>query len=282
MMAEGVEIVIGPRQLREAVYILVIIALVVLLIIKWNGGSCAEKKTAETGLPAGAGLNQTAQTANATNATQGPNLCANGVKDQDETDVDCGGAKCDKCDEFKSCNVDTDCKTTYCHQHIKCLTPTCSDGIKNQDESNVDCGGKCGGFYYDNACHAEPKQILSNKVDLIISDVNTSVNPDTGFAKIESLTFKVTNGKAEEQLLTAYIFARDPSGKPYYESSTTGDEIPLKTIEIPAIETNGNYTETVVIGRTLTETDPVEHYRIVIDLRDSDDKLITETTWTNS
>ena len=42
-------------------------------------------------------------------------LCYDGVKNQDETDVDCGGV-CDAC-------------------------PTCSDGILNQDETLVDCGG---------------------------------------------------------------------------------------------------------------------------------------------
>ena len=41
--------------------------------------------------------------------------CDDGVKNQDETDVDCGGV-CDACQ-------------------------TCSDGILNQDEINVDCGG---------------------------------------------------------------------------------------------------------------------------------------------
>ena len=43
--------------------------------------------------------------------------CDDGVKNQDETDVDCGGV-CDAC-------------------------PTCSDGILNQDEIDVDCGGIC-------------------------------------------------------------------------------------------------------------------------------------------
>ncbi len=43
--------------------------------------------------------------------------CSDGIKNQDETDIDCGGI-CDPC-------------------------PTCSDGIKNQDETDIDCGGIC-------------------------------------------------------------------------------------------------------------------------------------------
>ncbi len=43
--------------------------------------------------------------------------CSDGIQNQDETGVDCGGV-CDAC-------------------------PTCSDGIQNQDETGVDCGGVC-------------------------------------------------------------------------------------------------------------------------------------------
>ncbi len=46
--------------------------------------------------------------------------CSDGIQNQDETGVDCGGV----------CN---DCTTTE----------TCSDGIQNQDETGVDCGGVC-------------------------------------------------------------------------------------------------------------------------------------------
>jgi len=44
--------------------------------------------------------------------------CSDGVKNQDETGVDCGGP-CTACE-------------------------TCSDGIQNQSETGVDCGGPCG------------------------------------------------------------------------------------------------------------------------------------------
>jgi len=51
--------------------------------------------------------------------------CKDGVKNQDETGVDCGGNKCPKCE-------------------VKSVFPTCKDGVKNQDETGVDCGGnKC-------------------------------------------------------------------------------------------------------------------------------------------
>jgi hypothetical protein len=40
--------------------------------------------------------------------------CVDGVKNQDETDVDCGGATCPKCGNTKSCNQASDCISGSC------------------------------------------------------------------------------------------------------------------------------------------------------------------------
>lgn len=40
-------------------------------------------------------------------------VCANGIKDGDETDIDCGG-RCDKCSVNRQCIVDADCFTANC------------------------------------------------------------------------------------------------------------------------------------------------------------------------
>lgn len=45
--------------------------------------------------------------------------CTDGLKNGDETGIDCGGSTCDPC-------------------------PTCTDGLLNGDETGVDCGGSCG------------------------------------------------------------------------------------------------------------------------------------------
>jgi hypothetical protein len=209
-------------------------------------------------------------------------LCTNGVKDQDETDVDCGGS-CPGCAEFKACNVDSDCASgLYCQQHIKCIKPTCDDGIKNQNEVEVDCGGKCGGYWYDNSCHSQPQPYYSGKVELSILDVGTSINPSSGYAKIDDVTFKVVNGKNDNQYLLANVFARKSSGTPYYESQISGEEIPVATKELPILSPGVNATYTVNISRTLTQTEPDDEYKVVVELRDSDDNLVAEATWTNS
>ncbi len=61
--------------------------------------------------------------------------CDDGVKNGDESDVDCGGS-CPLCQG--TCNVDADCPDGYCWKGV-CVS--CHDGIQNGDESGVDCGG---------------------------------------------------------------------------------------------------------------------------------------------
>ena len=60
--------------------------------------------------------------------------CDDGVKNGDETGVDCGGS-CPLCPG--TCNVDMDCPDGYCWEGA-CVS--CHDGIQNGDESGVDCG----------------------------------------------------------------------------------------------------------------------------------------------
>ena len=67
--------------------------------------------------------------------------CSDGAKNQDESDVDCGGS-CQKCKETGLCVSDTDCATGWCNGG-KCVKPSCFDHLKNQDETDVDCGGIC-------------------------------------------------------------------------------------------------------------------------------------------
>ncbi len=49
--------------------------------------------------------------------------CNDGVQNQGETGVDCGGPNCQPCDTA--------------------VAPTCTDGVQNGTETGVDCGGSC-------------------------------------------------------------------------------------------------------------------------------------------
>jgi hypothetical protein len=72
-----------------------------------------------------------------------PQTCSDKQKDQDESDVDCGGnTGCDRCAAGKLCGASADCDGGACMAGV-CHAPSCNDGVKNQTESDVDCGGSC-------------------------------------------------------------------------------------------------------------------------------------------
>ncbi len=67
-----------------------------------------------------------------------PPTCNDEVRNQDETDVDCGGGVCPKCADGEMCLAGGDCTGGLC-QGGRCVG--CADGVKDQDETDIDCGG---------------------------------------------------------------------------------------------------------------------------------------------
>lgn len=87
--------------------------------------------------------------AGGTNVCQATPTCNDAKKNQDETDVDCGGSICQPCADGEGCGQASDCQSGTCDNGgtqtcVPAGTPTCSDGIKNQGETDVDCGGPSG------------------------------------------------------------------------------------------------------------------------------------------
>ena len=73
--------------------------------------------------------------------------CSDGILNNGETEVDCGGPNCDPCSSSETCSdgilnngeTEVDCGGPNCDP---CSSPeTCSDGILNNGETEVDCGG---------------------------------------------------------------------------------------------------------------------------------------------
>ena len=82
-----------------------------------------------------------------------PAQCSNSVKDNLETDIDCGGP-CPGCADGRACLTASDCITQSCTVQI-CgaqAGPSCTDGIKNGIETDVDCGGSCAGCANSKIC----------------------------------------------------------------------------------------------------------------------------------
>jgi hypothetical protein len=40
--------------------------------------------------------------------------CSDGIKNQGESDIDCGGSNCAQCDDNASCTVSSDCTSLNC------------------------------------------------------------------------------------------------------------------------------------------------------------------------
>src|SRR5262249_34810139 len=58
--------------------------------------------------------------------------CADGVKNDNETDIDCGGTCADKCGYNQSCSQHADCKTGFCDPiNHACTAQTLASGQYN-------------------------------------------------------------------------------------------------------------------------------------------------------
>jgi hypothetical protein len=62
--------------------------------------------------------------------------CKDKKKNQDETDIDCGGNKCEKCADKKKCKVDQDCISDFCNKK-KCTKQSTKKTTQSITTSNT-------------------------------------------------------------------------------------------------------------------------------------------------
>jgi hypothetical protein len=96
-----------------------------------------------------------------------PETCSDGIQNQDETDVDCGGDICAVCANGADCNDDGDCSSESCVGG-QCAA-SCTDSIQNQGESDVDCGGTCPQCQEGQGCFADPDCVQLPDVQSCVS-----------------------------------------------------------------------------------------------------------------
>jgi len=68
--------------------------------------------------------------------------CSDGIKNGNESDIDCGGSCGATCADEKTCNTFSDCVSNRCN-FGHCAVPTCNDAVRNGNETDIDCGGSC-------------------------------------------------------------------------------------------------------------------------------------------
>lgn len=108
--------------------------------------------------------------------------CTDGIQNQGETGVDCGGADCPSCDNVANCSdgvqngteTGVDCGG-ICEDCVN--TATCDDGILNQNETGVDCGGVC-----------DPCDVVGDPCDNLLDAFNYSDNGTAVIGPIISTT----------------------------------------------------------------------------------------------
>lgn len=72
-----------------------------------------------------------------------PVSCVDGLKNGEESDVDCGQACPVGCENGQGCKTDADCESNSCDPATNlCRALTCSDENKNNRETDIDCGGR--------------------------------------------------------------------------------------------------------------------------------------------
>jgi len=68
--------------------------------------------------------------------------CTDRIKNQDESDVDCGGS-CGACNTGKRCFFNLDCKSDLCTLGTCGQVDACNDEKLSRTETGIDCGGAC-------------------------------------------------------------------------------------------------------------------------------------------
>jgi len=66
--------------------------------------------------------------------------CSDGIQNQSETGIDCGGPNCGGCNPGGGCVLASDCLSGVCSLGI-CQAPSCVDAVQNGTETGIDCGG---------------------------------------------------------------------------------------------------------------------------------------------
>lgn len=80
-----------------------------------------------------------------------PGACSDGMQNNGETDVDCGGGTCAPCSDGDACELGRDCASGLCESGV-CVPATCANGMMDAGEVGLDCGGSCPGCPDGTAC----------------------------------------------------------------------------------------------------------------------------------
>jgi hypothetical protein len=179
---------IKPIYLERLLYWIIILVLAVLLVIAWADDTVTDETDTKTvGQEQGAGT--VTPPAEETPVAEPEESCSDGSKNQDETDIDCGG-DCTKCALTKACAVNSDCISGICSQNV---------------------------------CVKEAPVTLSGKMEMDVTAIDKTIATNNGAVKVTALTFTVKNGLEDDydQLLVK-VYVKNKGGTRCYNQQTPG------------------------------------------------------------
>jgi len=198
------EIVIRERTLERIAYWLVILVLGVLLLLAYLRSPTCQQQAAANTTPA-ASPPAANQTENATaNVTQNAASCTDGVKNQNESDVDCGGT-CLPCAEGLRCAKNSDC-----------IKAKCTSGVCNATVAVV-------------------------KTDIFLIDVGYNLSNTTlkSVTAVTGLTLRIQNGNADAATYRIDAYVKTVDDKYYLDQGVkdppTEPKLTYAEIDLPPI-----------------------------------------------
>ncbi len=101
-----------PLRLTQAILVVVVVASGCAQSSTTPPGDDAQAPLPEAGAPPADAAADASSDVTPVEASTGS--CTDGIKNGQETDVNCGGPDCKPCDDGKSCSIDTDCTAGLC------------------------------------------------------------------------------------------------------------------------------------------------------------------------
>jgi len=171
----------------------------------------------------------------------GPASCSDGIQNQNEIGIDCGGI-CDACVEICNNNLDDDgdglidCNDDDCSDDAMC--PSCTDGITNGDETGVDCGGSCEPCVEDCANGIDDDQ--DGLIDCDDSDCEQDLACTCDHPDFDALI----------------AFYQATNGDQWASSTGWGDNCDLSSWEGVILNDNNRVSEILLVANNLTGSLP--------------------------
>lgn len=246
-----ISITIRPIYIERLVYWIIIAVLAVLLAMAHLGDDTQVQQEAPSDPPAAAAAPEPTMPDPEPVAEE---TCADGERNQDETDVDCGGS-CGACATGDSCSKASDCASGFCTAGI---------------------------------CTASAPKTLSGKVEFDLKNVEFEKNSATGAVKVTRVDYTITNGLEEDlERLTAQVFIKSKKVVDYCLNQQPEDardcSVPYAAIELAGPDSGKRISESQSIsGRYLIaepgyyspESTTEKSFNVVMYLYDSSGNLI--------